>query len=637
MRSIAVKHDGKLYSKITTGVRERIKAATSTHDTRRSEWRKMEELFVGYLPEREEDRLRKADREAGKPDYTTVQLPYSYAVAIAAANYFTSTFLSRSPVFQFAGFQGEGEDQVLAVEALVNYQTYKAKLLANLYIWLQDVPKYGESWVAPYWADETLRTSQFELRAKVTEGVTDPQQQELVRRVTEIEGYKGNRMYNIHPSRVFTDPRYSRLNYQKGEFVAIETELSMNQLILGQKAGQYINIDKLPKNGTQKENWEENKEDSAAPVLETPNNKDFSSSNDPRAGDVFKVYEMVIDVIPEKWGIGNFDMPEKWVFTVTCDYQTVIECRPLGYLHNKFPYVMIQAELEGYARFARSLMEIYGPVQQTLDWLVNSHFFNVRQALNNQWVFDPSRVYERDMERREPGKMIRLKPSAYGSDVRTAVHQMQNFDVTQSHLTDMDMMYSLGERLGISDPVMGMTSPSSRRTAQEIRGNQTFSVSRLRTMTEWFSCTGWDELASQLIMNSQQFYNVEKKLMIAGDAGRMAGQNFINVTPDLIAGEYLFEPVDGTLPVDRFAMANMWQQLLTNMAQVPQVMQQYDLGKIFGYVAQLGGIKNLSRFQVQVVDDGTLMNEAQKGNVTPMNPKGNPLEPGQVPNVGPTA
>ena len=637
MRSIDVKHDGDLHSKITSGVRERIKAATTTHDTRRSEWRKMEELFVGYLPEKEHDALRRIKREDGTPDYTTIQLPYSYAVAIAATNYFTSTFLSRSPVFQFAGIQGEGEDQVLAAEALMNYQVYKAKLLANLYIWLQDAPKYGEAWVAPYWVDERLRTSQFELQAKVTNGVTDPEQQELVRRVTEVEGYKGNRMYNIHPARVFTDPRYSRLNYQKGEFVAIETELSMNQLVMGQKAGQYINLDHLPKHGTQKENWEENKEDSAAPILETPDNKDFSSSNDPRAGDVYKVYEMVIDIIPEKWKIGNFDMPEKWVFTVTQDYKTVLECRPLGYLHNKFPYIMIQAELEGYSRFARSLMEIYGPVQQTLDWLVNSHFFNVRQALNNSFVIDPSKIYERDLERREPGKLMRLKPSAYGTDVRTAVHQLQTYDVTQTHLNDMDMMYNLGERLGISDPVMGLTSPSSRRTAQEIRGNQTFSVSRLRTMTEWFSCTGWDELAGQLMMNSQQFFTAEKKLLIAGQSASLAGPQFIDVNPEMIAGEFMFEPVDGTLPVDRFAMVNMWQTLLTNMAQVPQVMQNYDLGKIFGYVAQLGGIKNLNRFKVEVMPDQMLEDQAAAGNVTPMNPKGNPLEPGQVPGVGPTA
>lgn len=637
MRSIAVKHRGKLHGKIAEGVRERIKAATSSHDTRRTEWRKMEELFVGYLPEKEEDRLRRAQREAGNPDYTTVQLPYSYAVAIAAANYFTSTFLSRSPVFQFAGFSGEGEDQVLALEALMNYQTYKAKLLANLYIWLQDVPKYGESWVAPYWVSETSRISRFELQQKQVEGVTDPNQQELVRRVTDVEGYQGNRMYNVHPSRVFTDPRYSRLNYQRGEFVAIETELSMNQLVMGERAGQYINVDKLPRNGTQRENWEENKEDSAAPILETPDNKDFSSSNDPKASDVFKVYEMVIDIIPEKWKLGTHNAPEKWVFTVTCDYQNVIECRPLGYWHDKFPYIMLQAEMEGYARFARSLMEIYGPIQQTLDWLVNSHFFNVRQALNNQWVFDPSKVYERDMERREPGKMIRLKPAAYGSDVRTVVHQMQNFDVTQSHLNDMSMMYDLGERLGVSDPVMGMTDPSSRRTAQEIRGNQTFSVGRLRTMTEWFSATGWDDLAQQLIMNSQQFFSAERKLLIAGDTAMLAGDKFVNVDPDMIKGEFLFEPVDGTLPVDRFAMVNMWQTLLGNMAQVPQVMQQYDLGKIFGYVAQLAGIKNLNRFKVEVMPDNRLLADAQAGNVTPMNPQGNPLEPGQIPDVGPTA
>lgn len=637
MRSIKVKHNGKLHKKIVSAVRERIKASATTHTDRSNDWKKMEELFVGYLPEKEADRLRRLQREGGNPDYTTIQLPYSYAVAIAAANYFTSVFLSRSPVFQYSGFKGEGEDQVLAIEAIQNYQLYKSRQLANLFIWLQDVAKYGEAWIVPYWKVDQAVVSEFALQDKVIEGVTDPTEQELIRKTRVVEKYKGNCLHNVHPARVYTDPRHSRINYQMGEFVAVETELSMNKLIMGEKQGQYINVENLPKTGAHKDNWDETKQDSAAPILETPDIQDFSTSNDPKASDVFKVYEMTIEIVPEKWGIGKMDMPEKWVFTVTADYSTVVECRPLGYIHNKFPLVLIQAEMENYARFARSLMEIYGPVQETLDWLVNSHFFNVRQTLNNQFVLDPSRVYEKDLERKEPGLNIRLKPAAYGTDARTAIHQLQVADVTGTHLNDMEMLYRLGERLGISDPVMGMSHPSSRRTAQEIRGNQTFSVGRLRTMTEWFSCTGWDDLSSILVSNTQQFYTGEEKFRIAGETALLAGEQFLTVTPEDIAGEFMFEPVDGTLPVDRFAQVNLWRELLTNMYQVPQVVQQYDLGKIFGYVAQLGGIKNLNRFKVQVMPDGAMQAQAQAGNAVPMQPAANPLEPGQISGVGPTA
>lgn len=74
---------------------------------------------------------------------------------------------------------------------------------------------------------------------------------------------------------------------------------------------------------------------------------------------------------------------------------------------------------------------------------------------------------------------------------------------------------------------------------------------------------------------------------------------------------------------------------MSQMYQVPQVVQRYDLGKIFGYVAQLGGIKNLSRFEVEIVPDETMLKSASAGNSVPA--VGNFLEPGQISGNGPTA
>lgn len=636
MRSISVKHKGKLHRLIVDAVRERVRASTKEHQTRPDEWRKAEELFVGYLPEKEDDRLRRANREEGEPDYTTIQLPYSYAIATAAHSYWASVFLSRSPVFQFAGQTGEGQDQVLAIEALQSYQLYKARQLANLFIWLQDVAKYGEAWISPYWRIDRARVSRIVEEQEMFAGMVPTGKMKRVRKVDVVTSYQGNALYNVHPARVFTDPRYARNRFQEGEFVIIETKLSYNQLLEGQAEGQYINVDSLPRRSGQHTNFfDTQKQDSAAPILETPESDSFSTAYDPKASDVFDVYEVTINLVPDKWGLGKSDLPEKWVFTVTSDYQAVVECRPLGNLHNKFPLAQLETDMEAYAHFSRSLMEVYGPIQTTLDWLVNSHFFNVRQAINNNFVIDPSRVNVRDFESRKPGKAFRLTPAAYGTDVRTAVQQLPVTDATSGHLANMDAMYSLGERLGVNDPVMGMTNPSSRRSATEVRGNQTFGVSRLRTISEYMSATGWDDLSHMMVTNSQQFYSAEQKLRIVGEAAKLSSNSFIDVTPEMIAGEFLWEPVDGTLPVDRYAQVNLWRELMAQMYQVPQVVQQYDLGKIFGYVAQLGGIKNLDRFKVEVVPDEQMMRQAEAGNSVPAS--GNFLEPGQVPGNGPTA
>ena len=105
-------------------------------------------------------------------------------------------------------------------------------------------------------------------------------------------------------------------------------------------------------------------------------------------------------------------------------------------------------------------------------------------------------------------------------------------------------------------------------------------------------------------------------------------------SPADIQGFFDFVPVDGTMPVDRYAQANLWNQLFQTMSKVPPLMQQYDVAKMFGFVAQLAGLKNITQFRVQVVPDGLMQQQAAAGNVIPM--KTNPAEPGQIPSMGAT-
>jgi hypothetical protein len=47
--------------------------------------------------------------------------------------------------------------------------------------------------------------------------------------------------------------------------------------------------------------------------------------------------------------------------------------------------------------------------------------------------------------------------------------------------------------------------------------------------------------------------------------------------------------VDGTLPVDRFAQANLWKEILAGMRTMPEIAQQYDMGRILhGWHNSLG-------------------------------------------------
>lgn len=647
MISQNVTYGGELHKRIVDNVRERVRAAKITHEKRINLWRQSENTMLAAIPLSDVDLQRKQDREnKGRQSYTTIQIPYTYAAVMAAYSYLSTVFLGRSPVHQFGGRHGESEQQTQALEALIAYQVQVGKHMPAYYTALYDAPKYGECVMGVYWRSEERIVAEIVEETETYLGIpiagAAPKK---VKRSRRLKGYEGNKVFNISPTRFMTDPRKPRRDFQAGEFCIVQGTISWNNIVRGVAKGQYINKDFIrAKSRGGRDSMGVGVEMDDARYLETsalerPDPTVFGSNTIENASDEISYYEVYIELIPSEWKLGSSDMPEKWVFSVTQDYRVCFEARPCGYWHDKFPFVIAPVEPEAYGLYTRNFVEILEPVQQTLDWLVNSHFYNVRAALNNKFVFDPSKIVTSDLERSDPGAAIRLKPSAYGTDPRLALHQLQVQDVTRAHLNDMQMMYDMGERLGFNDQVLGVGAPTSRRSATEIRSTGTFGVGRLKTTAEHLSVTGWTEMQEMLVANSQQFYNQAMKFRIVGDLAMTSGQKFMTVTPDDIAG--FFDPVliDGTLPADRYAQGNIWRELMAQASQIPDVAMQYDMGKIFAWVAQLMGIKNITQFQrmaapqVQVLPDDVIANNVAKGNVIPL--MGGP-SPGQVSGMGAT-
>jgi hypothetical protein len=269
-----------------------------------------------------------------------------------------------------------------------------------------------------------------------------------------------------------------------------------------------------------------------------------------------------------------------------------------------------------------------------MDWLLNSHFYNVRAVLNNNFIADPTKLVIKDFQNNEPGMLIRMKPEAYGQDIRTFFQQIAVGDVTQSNIADIQVMMGIAERAtGVNDQLMGMLNSSGRKTATEVRTGTGFGINRLKTIAEYMSATGFMSHASGLVQMAQQLYDAQKKLKLVGDLARQDGGRFIMVTPESIVGNYDFIPVDGTLPIDRMAQANLWKEILLGMRNFPEIMMQYDVAKIFSHLALLGGIRNINQFKLdpqalmqrqvamQLTGMDQLGKEAKRGNIVPLNPK----------------
>jgi hypothetical protein len=620
MPSKQIPNGSDMERKILSEIKSRVQDHERNIGTKLAKWRDAENKVLAFLPEREVDAERRAARDGGLPQYTTIQIPYSYAVLMAAHTYQTSVFMGRNPTLQLQGRHGETEHQIQASEALLDYQVTAGGLLVPLYTWLYDALKYGFGVLGCYWNNRIETFSQIIQMPKLDEFGYPTGQMDSQVVSQQFRRYSGNTVYNIQPQYFIWDSRFPARDFQKGEFCGRRIKLTWNEIVRGQKSGQYMNVDKI-RTG-QSGNWHSS--DSGAPALERPEvyspTQVWPAMNEtplqPRMVDGF---EMVIEIIPKNWRLSQSDWPEKWVFTCTADYNTLIGCEPLGHLHCSYPYVVIPIEPEGYGLTTRGLPEILDPVQNTIDWLLNSHFYNVRASLNNMFIVDPSRIIVKDLANPLPGKMVRLKPEAYGTDTRLPVSQLQVQDLTQNNMADIPAMFGIGERTaGVNDQIMGMLSTGGRKTATEVRTSTSFGVNRLKTIAEFISAAGFSPLTQLLVQNSQQFYDMEMKLKISGDLGIMAGEKFLTVNPEMIAGFYDFVPVDGTAPIDRFAQVSMWKELMGLLVQNQQIGMQYDLGRIFQWIAQLAGLRNITQFKLQLMPDEVLALQAQQGNSVPL-------------------
>ncbi len=642
--TLDIRFGSPLHRLILDGVRDRVQFSKRKFQTRHDKWIKAEERALAFLPETEVDAKRRLLRDQGKPQYTTIQIPYSYAILMASHTYWTTVFLARVPVMQFQGRHGESSQQVQALEALMSYQVQVGEMLVPWYIWLLDMGKYGLGVVGEFWDERTVTVSQIIEKEQLILGVIPTGKSKKTKVSQQIPGYMGNKIFNVRPFDFFPDPRVSVQRFQDGEFCATYGELGWNEVLRREERGMYTNIDRL-RPGFRGDTGARTQ---GSAQLELPDSDESfdtvgEGADNRKSSDVVKIFECHIELIPKTWNIGKGTSPEKWVFTVTSDFNIVIGAQPLGAWHNKFPFNVIEFEPEGYAIANRGIPDILEPIQNTMDFLINSHFYNVRKALNDQFVVDPSRIVMMDAQDPLPGGLIRLTPEAYGSDTKTAMTQLQVVDLTQNHMRDMHAMDIIGQKAsGVSDQILGVLQQGGRKTAAEIRTSTGFSINRLKTVSEYASAMGWAPMAQKLVQNTQQYYDAERKFRIVGDLALEAGQQFVDVNPETIQGFFDFVPVDGTLPVDRFAQANLWRELFAQIRNFPEIMQQYDIGRIFAWVAQLSGLKNINQFKIEVLPDEQLAQQAQAGNVIPGPGAANlpdltKVPAGQVSNLGASA
>lgn len=619
---ISVPVNGDLHKKIKEEILARRDYSARKMQDYHTRWDEQDETIRAYIPETELSSKRKnAKRFRREFDYISLELPYSFAVIMTAHTYWSTVFLSRSPVFQFTARHGEPQNRVMAVEALIDYQLSVGAMLPPLFNWLYDYAKYGVGILGNYWDKEEVVVSRFVEEPVSLIGIPISGRKKKRRVEETLVGYEGNRLYNIRPHDAYPDPRVNLFDFQKGEYFGRRTVASYTSL---QQQG-YINIREAQQAASKKGGASAQTSEGSSQVWQA-----VQPDEDQGPGvSTTDVLEMHIKVVPDAWGLSDSKKVEMWVFTIAGD-NVVIGARPQGLYHGKFPYSVIEYGM-GTNEFVKlSMIDIMRPMTDTLSWLFNVHFFNVRKALNDVRVVDPSRIEMDDVMRPGAGGVYKLKPEAYGTNPKEAIHQLQVTDVTRTHLSDTQYVEAMVQRVtGVVDNLMGMVNTSGRKTATEVRTSTGFSTNRLKTPAEYASACGWSPLSSMMLQNTQQLYDGERKFKIAGmlnfdgmQQNPEMQEGAIQILPDDIAGFYDFVPVDGTAPIDRLAQATFWKELLVQISMNPLIATEWDVGGMIAHAMKLTGERNIDRFRLTLAPDEKLQRAAMLGNSVGVGPNG---------------
>jgi hypothetical protein len=343
--------------------------------------------------------------------------------------------------------------------------------------------------------------------------------------------------------------------------------------------------------------------------------------------DVIKMY---VTIIPKEWELSDSEHPEKWYFELASD-DVIIACEKADHNHGMYPISIASPEYDGYSITPIGRMEVLYGLQHTLDFLFNSHISNVKKAVNDMFIVDPYLVNIEDLRDPRPGKLIRLRRPAWGRGVDKVVQQLQVHDITRSNISDSSYITSWMDRVSGADQSMQgaiRQGGPERLTSAEFQGTRGSAISRLQRIAMIFSMQYMQDIGTMFAVHTQQYMEQNTYVSIVGRhadrlKGTFGGKDRAPVTPYDLAINYDLLVRDGSIPGGNFSSA--WIEMFKVIGSDPELRQQFDITRIFTYIAQQLGAKNVEDFrknidqiQPQVMPDATVAAQAQAGNIVPM-------------------
>ena len=607
--------DSEEHRKLLNLVLQKAKVGHEHVQKRYPQWEQIDNSLSAFidLSESEEDLKAKDPR---KP--VSMVIPLSYATLESLLTFFTSVFLMNDPILQYGAREPGDIIKAAKLEHLINHQADMGKMALGLHTQWRDAFAYGFGFSAPEWTRElawrTVRKKESmwsNLKRSFFDIDATPQKVRTVR-------YEGNVLNNIDPYLSLPDPNVSIHAIQKGEFFGwIERSNYTSALEAEEDDEDIFNVQFLAKTS-----------DGRTSMLSADDYRNKRGSG----GDVtvtrpLDIINMFIKLIPREHKLGSGKYPEIYYVRVGAD-KVIITAKPLGLDHDMIPATVYAPEFDGYSVSPVSKLEIVQPMQGALDWFMSSHITNVRKAINDTIVVDPYMVNVNDLKDPGPGKIIRLRKSAWGRGVKDAVYQLGMTDVTKGHVNDAMMFMNLIQNITGTDVAQTVRRNTAERvSATEAQNDISAYSGKMGKMALLFGVMTLHDIAYMMASHTIQLMSTTSYVKTLGRYQEVLeaeyGTGGMQVAPEDISIDFDIELPGTSQPGTENiqAMTDFMQVIM----QQPQLAAQFDIVRMFKAVARAAGFKNVHEFvnrgggmQGQVQGQEQIDRGVQAGNyVTP--------------------
>lgn len=606
------------HEKLRNKIWQRAQESRKIISKRFPSWNEVDKILTVYIPTSDKEEAVK-EKDSRKP--ISIIFPYSYSNLESLLTYMSLAFF-QDPMFQYEGVEDDDTIGAMLMELVIRLHCIKTKVPLALHTILRDNFSYGIGVGMPEWIKQYGKVPIKSYRVTQDESGESRELED----VSWVDGlvFEGNALSNIDPYLWLPDPSVASSGTQDGEYCGwLDRDNYMNMLSEEGNDEGVFNV-KYLRAKTDKR--------SALATDESMREYKFGgTSKSLRQGLVSTTnpvdnINMYINLIPKEWELGSSEYPEKWFFRLSAD-DIITKCQKANHYHGLYPMSVASSEYDGYSITPISRLEILKGLQGVLDWLFNSHIANVRKAINDMFVVDPYLININDLKDPNPGKLIRLRRPAWGHGVKDVVQQLGVTDITRMNISDSAYVTQWMDRISKTDPSMsGMVRQSGpeRLTRGEFQGTRSSAVSQLQHIAMIVGMQFMQDIGTMFAVHAQQYMTKETFVRVTGrneeKLMKYFGKQRVPVSPLDMAVNYDLIVRDGSVPGGNFSEA--WIQLFSTIAGTPELYQQFDITRIFMYIASQLGAKNVEdfkrnvqRIQPQQMDDEEVLRQYKAGNL----------------------